>query len=195
MSWVETVDQWLEDNATRGGIKNIDPNSAIISWLIKVTFYTCTCGIGYLLARKLRTKDEFFFELVRSKNHSTQNLEDKSAKKRIDQILSAEMISLSEGEEVLFLIEDGEDSDCGIVFTNSRVIYNLTKPKAITISQQSGQLPISEMANKVQAKLRAWVTITINGEDIGKLGAGKGKPIEDFLNALRKALMNEKFSK
>jgi hypothetical protein len=194
MSWVDTVDKWLEDNATRGGISNHAGMGAFYTWIFKVTFYVCTMFIGYFIVRALRTKDEFFFELIRSKNHPTQNLEDESAKKRIDKILSAEMITLSGDEEVLFLIEEGDSNDCGVIFTNSRVIYNLFKPKAITISTESGQLPISEMANKVQAKLRAFVTITINGNDIGKLSAEKGKPIEDFLNAVRKAVMNENFA-
>ena len=74
------------------------------------------------------------------------------------------------------------------------LIYNLTKPKAMTLSTTSGQLPISEMANKVQAKLFSTVTITINGEKIGKLVSVKGQPVEDFLNAVRKAVTNENFA-
>ena len=194
MFWITSVDKWLDDNATRGGISNISGVGALYVFAFKLTFYFCTFGIGYLLARALRTKEEFFFELVRSKNHPTQNLEDKSVKKRIECILEKEMITLGADEEVMFLVEDGDDSNCGILLTNSRVIYNLTKPKAITISTESGQLPISDMANKVQAKLIAFVTITINGEDIGKLDAAKGQPIEDFLNAVRKAVMNENFA-
>ena len=192
MSWANSVDKWLDDNATRGGISNLDTLSRYLSFATKLMLYPTI--IGYFLIRALRTKDEFFFELVRSKNHPTQNLADGSVKKRIETILDKEMITLGGDEEVLFLVEDGEDSNCGVLFTNVRVIYNLTKPKAMTLSTTSGQLPISEMANKVQAKLFSTVTITINGEKIGKLVSVKGQPVEDFLNAVRKAVTNENFA-
>mgnify|MGYP001181787226 CR=1 FL=1 len=194
MSWIETTDKWLEDNSTRGGIPNRDSYGAFISFLFKLGFYIMTVGFGYLLVLLLRTKDEFFFELIRSKNHPIQNLEDKAVKKRIDAILESELITLGSDEEVLYLIEDESIKDCGVLITNSRIIYKLFKPKAVTVSTESGQMPLSEMANKVQAKMRAFVTISINGEAIGKISAQKGQPIEDFLNAVRKSLQNEKFS-
>ena len=192
--WVANVDKYLDDNSVRGGISNRAGMGAFYVWIFKMSFYICTLGVGYILALMLRTKEMYFFELVRSKNHPSQNLDDNSVKKRIDKILESEMVSLKKGEEVLYLLEDGDDSDCGMVFTDARVIYNLLKPKAITISQQSGQFPIQDMASKVQAKLKVYVMITVNGEDIGKLAAEKGQPIEDFLNAVRKAVTNAKFA-
>ena len=188
--WQDNVDNWLDDNSVRGGISTAYGSARLYFGLIKWCIHIGTFGITYVLWRLVRTKDVFYCETVYSKKNEHQNISSKDAEKRIKKILDAEMIELKKGEEVLFLVEDETDSDNGLVFTNKRLVYRLLKPKAMTITSVSGQVPLSDIGNKLTADLKVNVTIKINNEAVGKLMNDRADIYGNFLDAVRKSLQN-----
>jgi hypothetical protein len=190
--WADSVDQWLEKNAIRGGHSSSDLQGKMFSFAFKICFYMFTMGIGYFLVRILRTKDAWYYEDIYSRKNNHQNIEAPDAKKLTESILEKEMITLGKDEEILFLIKDQSSKNNGILFTSKRMIYNLVKPNfTALVATNSGQMMLADLAKKMNAKPGIIsISISANGEEIGKIDNSKPKLINDFLDCIRKSIAN-----
>lgn len=191
--WQDNVDNWLEDNSVRGGISSEVGVTRMFNVVMLIGIHMVTFGITYVLWRIFRDKDEFYNQYVYSKKNKHQNICSEDSEKRINKILAEEQIELKHDEEVLFYVKDVSFSDNGLVFTNERLVYKLLKPKAVTGTSITGQVPLAAIGNKLaleSSKLTNAHTIKVDNEEIGKLSIPRGDVVADFLVAIRKSIQN-----
>lgn len=195
MIWADRVDQWLDKNSVKGGHSSIAaPYRLFVFPLMRMCIHVLTLGISLILMRLARDNNLFYSKQIRNRTNPHQNLDDESAKNRIKRIFAEEMVQLGESEKVLFLIEDEQDKDHGMVFTNQRLVYRLLEPKLFS-GPTSGQVTIEHLKKDMKATEISSTTIRIGDKAIGKLQNQRGDLIDNFLNVIRKSLQNEEMVK
>lgn len=194
--WADRVDQWLDQNSVKGGHSSISaPNRLFVFPLLRFSIHILTFGISFILMWLLRDKSLFYSEQIRNRINPHFNLDNEGAKNRIKSIFTEEMAELGESEKVLFLIEDEKLEEHGMVLTNQRLIYRLTKQGLLIESSTSGQVPIKDLTKNMKATEFADTTIRIDNKPIGTLHNESGYLIDNFLNVICKSLQNEEILK
>ena len=134
----------------------------------------------WIIGRK--TKSEFF----------KCSLTDDVNQKRIATILDEAATELREDEQVLFLIKDEDNigKDTGMIFTETRLIYNLEKQGKLKMSNKGGEVKLTELGVPNISKTMSDSLYVNFGElKIGCLKFFKSVDlVKDFLVELRKAV-------
>lgn len=198
--WADNVDQWLEENSIKGGNKTgntaVRLQVGIWVFIMKLMFYFGTFGIGYLIARALRSNEKWYYENISNRKNKICNISNPSEQNVIKSILEAEMITIGNDEEILFLIKNEADKKQGIIFTNKRMVYKIVKPDfTAVIAETSGQIPIDNIGKSISAETAALsVVIKVNGEKVGKILDDRPQFINAFLDTVRKCIVNERIA-
>ena len=120
------------------------------------------------------------------------SLTDDENQKRISSIIDAAATELREGENVMFLIKDPENisKDTGMVFTETRLIYNLEKQGKLTTSDKGGEVNLPDLGTpEVTKSLSDTVSINFGELKLGCLKFFKSVDlVREFLIELRKAV-------
>ena len=187
----ERVHKFIDENSDLSGSSNAitNPVAALQVGILKLMWKWMFCWyyIPKAIFSKKSPSEKYYHPYIHSKHQKLLNLDSKSVIKNIEKTLKEEVTELKNNEEIQFAFSLKDNC---MIFTDNRLIYSLESPKKMSVSQVSGQIPLSKIGRpKTSKSITTSLTVQFGENTIGTISESNfDEKIQEFFVEIYKSL-------